>query len=73
LFGTAQKPVLKCVTYAVTLEPLTVPPMSSKPPLALDQNICAPAIADVSGIVTATGFSNVVPSGPNWNTSDTSA
>ena len=63
--GTAQKPMLKCVTFAVRLEPVTVLATSSNPPLAFDQQRCTPGITDVSGIVTATGCAKVVPDGPN--------
>jgi hypothetical protein len=57
--------MLKCMTFAVRLEPVTVPPTSSNPPLAFDQKRWTPAVADVSGIVTATGCAKVVPEGPN--------
>ena len=57
--------MLKWVTEAVRLFPFGVPPTSSKPPAALDQKRCAPVAEEERGMVTTTGWANVVPSGPN--------
>ena len=69
--GTAAKPTLKCMTFPVSVMPVAVPPMSSKPPLAFDQKRCAPGVGDASGIETVTGCAKVVPAGPNSHAGDT--